>query len=198
MPLLLRVVIRVPPCRRLTRYPSKRAYPRRVLVRSGLRSTTALFALGAALAVAGCGGGSGRGATPPPQPKPTATASDFPARKGSTIQDLQGAAAEGPMLAPAVSVLSSKRVNRFGFGLFDAAQKQITGAQVAVYTADRNGNHVRGPFVARSESLAVKGAYLSRTTSADPNAAKAVYVADIPFGKGGRHVVTALVKLDGR
>jgi hypothetical protein len=168
-----------------------------VLPRSRIRLATAALAAGA-LAVAGCGGGSDSDATPPPQPKPTATASDFPAGKGSTIQDLQGAAAEGPILAPAVSVLSSRRMNRFGFGLFDAAQKQITGAQVAVYTADRNGNHVRGPFVARSESLAVKGPYLSRTTSSDPNAAKAVYVADIPFGKGGRHVVTALVKLDGR
>jgi hypothetical protein len=159
---------------------------------------TAAVLLAGALLVAGCGGGSDDGAMPPPQPKPTATAADFPAGKGATIQDLQGAAAEGPVLAPAVSVLSSKRPNRFGFGLFDAAQKQISGAQVAIYTADRDGRNVRGPFLARTESLAVKGAYLSRTTAADPDAAKGVYVADVPFPRRGRHVVTALVKLDGR
>jgi len=150
-----------------------------------------------ALVVAGCGGGDEKAASAPPQPQPTAKAADFPAGKG-TLQDLQSAASEGPVLAPAVSVLSSGEPNRFGFGLFDTAQKQIAGAQVALYTARKDGTGVQGPYLARSESLAVKGPYLSRSSAADPDAAKSVYVADLPFKKGGRHVVTALVRLDGR
>ena len=116
-----------------------------------------------------------------------------------TLQDLQASASEGPILAPAVSLLHSGATpNRFGFALFDSARKQLTGAQVAVYTARRDGSGVRGPFVARDESLAVKPAFQSRTTAADPDAAKAIYVADLPFAKGGKPVVTAMARLDGR
>jgi hypothetical protein len=87
----------------------------------------------AALAAAGCGSSDESSSKPPPQPRPTASAADFPAAKGMTLQDLQASASEGPILAPAVSVLhSGAPANRFGFALFDRAQKQLTGAQVAV------------------------------------------------------------------
>ena len=104
---------------------------------------------------------------------------------------------QGPVLAPSVSLLH-KGHNRFGFALFDTARKQITGAQVAVYTARRDGSRLRGPYVARSESLEVKPQFQSQTTASDPDAAKSVYVADLPFARTGRQVVTALARLDGR
>ena len=155
--------------------------------------------LAAAVATAGCGSSDDSSSGSPPQPRPTASAADFPAAKGMTLQDLQASASEGPVLAPAVSLMHSGATpNRFGFALFDTARKQLTGAQVAVYTARRDGSGLRGPFVARDESLAVKPAFESRTTSADPDAAKAIYVADLPFAKGGKPVVTALARLDGR
>lgn len=155
-----------------------------------------LVALAVTAPAAGCGG-SDEAEAPPPEPAPSATPSDFPSAQGKTVVDLRAVAEPGPILAPSVSVLQPGR-NRFGFALFDVARKQIAGARVAIYTARQDGTGLRGPFVARSESLAVRGAFQSRTTSSDPDAAKSVYVADVPFGKGAKQVVTALAKLDGR
>lgn len=148
------------------------------------------------LALAGCGGVS-EPAAPPPVPAPSASARAFPAGAGRTIEALQGQLPEGPILAPTVSVLSPG-TNRFGFVLFDLARKQVTGAQVAVYTAKADGRGLRGPFVARSEELEVGPQFESRTTNLDPDSAKAVYVAEVPFSERGKQVVTALVKIDGR
>jgi hypothetical protein len=103
----------------------------------------------------------------------------------------------GPILAPSVSLLH-KGVDRYGFALFDTARKQITGAEVALYTARADGSGVRGPYVARSESLEVKPQFQSETVAKDPSAAKSVYVADVPFKRNGKQAVVAIAKLDGR
>lgn len=163
------------------------------------RSATTLLAaagLGAAgLVVSGCGAAKEDASATPATPKPAAAAAKFP--EGRTLADLDGTLPEGPILAPSVSLLQ-KGSNRFGFALFDAARKQITGAQVALYTARPDGTGVRGPFLARAESLAVKSAFVSKTTSQDPDAAKSVYVADLPLTRNGKSAVIALVRLDGR
>jgi hypothetical protein len=153
------------------------------------------------VAVAGLGaacGSSDSANTPPPQPEPTGTPADFPTANDKTLNDLASMAeGKGPVLAPSVSILH-RGVNRFGFGLFDTAQKQITGAEVAIYTARQNGSGVRGPYVARSESMTVKPQFESQTTAQDPAAAKSVYVADVPFKHTGKQAVIAIAKLDGR
>jgi hypothetical protein len=147
--------------------------------------------------VVGCGS-SDDSSTPAPAPEPTAKPADFPSARGKSVADLQAEAQqEGPILAPSVSLLA-KGPNRFGFALFDTARKQITGAQVALYTARRDGSGLRGPYVARAESLKVQPAFESQTTASDPDAAKSVYVADVPFARTGKQVVTALARLDGR
>ena len=146
---------------------------------------------------AGCGG-SHKPDSPPPQPEPSGKPADFPAVNGKTADDLAAMAqGKGPVLAPSVSLLH-KGVNRFGFAIFDTAHKQITGAEVAIYTARRDGSNVRGPYVARSESLEVKPQFQSQTVAQDPGAAKSVYVADVPFKRTGKQGVIAIVKLDGR
>jgi hypothetical protein len=156
----------------------------------------ALLAAGTLLA--GCGGGSDKSDSPPPQPEPTGQPADFPAATGKTLNDLASMAdGQGPVLAPSVSLLH-KGVNRYGFALFDTARKQITGAEVAIYTARADGSGVRGPYVARSESLAVKPQFQSQTVAQDSNAAKSVYVADVPFKRNGKQAVVAIAKLDGR
>jgi hypothetical protein len=156
-----------------------------------------LAALIAAALTAGCGGSS-KSDQPPPQPEPTAKPADFPAVTGKSLSDLASMAdGQGPVLAASVSIVHKGR-NRFGFALFDTAHKQITGAQVALYTGRRNGSDLRGPYVARSESLAVKPQFQSQTTAADTNAAKSVYVADVPFKRNGEQGVIAMAKLDGR
>jgi hypothetical protein len=146
---------------------------------------------------AGCGG-SNKPDSPPPQPEATGQPADFPAVNGKTVDDLAAMAqGKGPVLAPSVSLLH-KGVNRFGFAIFDTAHKQITGAEVAIYTARQDGSNVRGPYVARSESLAVKPQFQSQTVAQDPAAAKSVYVADVPFKRTGKQAVIAIAKLDGR
>jgi hypothetical protein len=153
--------------------------------------------LAAGTMVAGCGG-SKNPDKPPPQPEPTGQPADFPTASGKTLNDLASMAdGQGPVLAPSVSLLH-KGVNRYGFALFDTARKQITGAEVALYTARADGSGVRGPYVARSESLEVKPQFQSETVAKDPNAAKSVYVADVPFKRNGKQAVVAIAKLDGR
>ena len=155
----------------------------------------ALLAAGALLA--GCGG-SDKPDRPPPQPEPTGQPADFPSATGKTVDDLASMAdGKGPVLAPSVSLLH-KGVNRYGFALFDTAHKQITGAEVALYTVRPDGSGVRGPYVARSESLAVKPQFQSQTVAQDSGAAKSVYVADVPFARNGKQAVVAIAKLDGR
>jgi hypothetical protein len=160
-----------------------------------LSSLVTLLATGTLLA--GCGG-SDKPDRPPPQPEPTGQPADFPSASGKALNDLASMAdGKGPVLAPSVSVLH-KGVNRYGFALFDTARKQITGAEVALYTARQDGSGVRGPYVARSESLAVKPQFQSETVAKDPAAAKSVYVADVPFKRNGKQAVVAIAKLDGR
>jgi hypothetical protein len=155
-------------------------------------------ALLAAALTASCGGGSSDDDRPPPQPEPTAKPADFPRATGKSLNDLAAMAdGQGPVLSPSVSIVHKGR-NRFGFGLFDTAKKGITGAQVALYTGRRDGSRLRGPYVARSESLAVKPQFQSQTVASDPDAAKALYVADVPFSHNGQQGVVAMVKLDGR
>ena len=145
----------------------------------------------------GCGGAKNDD-RPPPQPAPLGRPADFPSVNGKSFNDLASMAeGQGPILAPSVSLLHKGR-NRFGFALFDTARKQITGAEVALYTARNDGSGVRGPYVARSESLAVRPQFQSQTTASDPQAAKSVYVADLPFKRVGKQAVIAIAKFDGR
>ncbi len=162
------------------------------------RRPSVLVLLAAALVVPGCGGGADDAAPAPAPSAATASPQDFPkSARGETLTELQADLPAGPILTPAVSLLETGR-NRVGFALFDAAHKQLSGAQVALYTARPDGTGVRGPFVARSESLAVKSAFASRSTTEDPDAAKSVYVAEVPFKRDGKVTVTALARLDGR
>jgi hypothetical protein len=54
---------------------------------------------------------------------------------------------------------------------------------------------VRGPYIARSESLTVRPQFQSETTAKDPTSAKSIYVADVPFTRTGKHAVIASAKL---
>ena len=151
--------------------------------------------LGAALSACGGGdkGADPGGATPPKVPSVT----QFPKVRGRTMNQLAANVQAGPVLAPSVSVLLPGK-NRFGFGLFDRQRKQIIDAPGAIYIARSENSVAYGPYVARSESLAVKGRYLSKTVAADPDAAKTLYVADVPFKKPGKYLVLGLFRLDNR
>lgn len=159
-----------------------------------------LLALAVPIAVAvGCGssGGGDGNETAPAQPQPTAKAEDFPPAKGRTLPDLIANLPSGPQLAPSVSLLE-KGSNRVGFALFDNAGKQLSGAGVSLYIGATDGSSARGPFLARAESLKVSPQFESKQTATDPDSARGVYVADVPFKKDGKYAMLAIAKLDGR
>lgn len=153
--------------------------------------------LTAGLASCGSGGdsGSNRGMTGEPAKVPSVT--QFPKVRGRTMNQLVAKVQAGPVLAPSVALLTPGK-NRFGFGLFDRSRKQILDAPGAIYIARGENGRAYGPYVARWESLEVKGRYLSKTVATDPDAAKTLYVADIPFKKPGKYVVLGLFRLDNR
>jgi len=146
-----------------------------------------------------CGGSDESGEKPPPP----ARAQDFPRPEGKTLgQMIKRLGEAGPVLSPSVSVLEPGE-NRFGFGLFDRARRQLADAPVALYIAPAENGTVRdgkvsGPFLARYESLAVKSPYQSKTVAQDDDTAKSVYVADIDFPKDGQYAVLGVVRLDDR
>src|SRR3954452_17940082 len=163
-----------------------------------MRLVTLMLAATLAVAASSCGGSGGNsdseaGATPPKVPSVT----QFPKVRGRSMAELAANVPAGPVLAPSVSVLVPGK-NRFGFGLFDRSRKQITDAPGAIYIARNENARAHGPYVARWESLEVKGHYLSKTVATDPDAAKTLYVADVPFKKPGKYVVLGLFRLDNR
>jgi hypothetical protein len=154
-----------------------------------------LAALGVVLASCGSSGGSGSSGLGTPAKVPPIT--DFPKVRGRSMQQLTRNVPAGPVLAPSVSLLEPGKA-RFGFGLFDRTRKQITDAPGAIYVARNLTSPAHGPYVARWETLAVRGHFLSKTVATDPNAAKTLYVSTIPFKKPGKYVVLGLFRLDNR
>jgi hypothetical protein len=152
------------------------------------------------VALSSCGGGgdssSGNSALKA-QPAQVPSITQFPKVRGRTMAELASNVPAGPVLAPSVALLMPG-TQRFGFGLFDRTRKQISDAPGAVYVAKSTSSRAYGPYVARWESLAVKGHYLSKTVATDPDAAKTLYVADVPFRKPGKWVVLGLFRLDNR
>ena len=162
-------------------------------VRQGAVSLVTLLVL--ALGLSACGG-DGDGGEPMSE-VPLGKPADFPKANGKTLVQLRSELGVGPVLAPSVSDLGPGR-NRYGFGLFDRARKQIADAPVALYVAPVGGGAAKGPYLARYESLDVKPQFESQSVKSDPDAAKSLYVADVPFRKPGDYEVLGLVKLDER
>jgi hypothetical protein len=160
------------------------------------RAPLAVVVLFACALIAGCGGDDGDEAadTAPPVANPE----EFPKANGRTLASLhQELGQGGPVLAPSVLVLTTGD-NRFGFGLFERDRSQIADASAVVYVAPAGGGPAKGPYVARYESLEVKPQFQSQQSAQDPDSAKSVYVADIPFDKPGKYEVLGVARLDDR
>ncbi len=129
--------------------------------------------------------------------QPPASSADFPSPKGKSLLELKRGLGPGPVLAPTVSVVSPGH-DRYGFGLFDRARKQIAQAPVALYVEKSGTRTVTGPYLARDLPLAAKPAFRSQTVAKDPDAAKSLYVADLRVKKAGDYALLGVAKLDGR
>jgi hypothetical protein len=163
-----------------------------------MRIALTVIAVGVALAAGGCGSGDDAATAPPPAPRPTARVQDFPSAKGKTLTTLREGLPQGPILAPTTMGSLEVGDNRVGFALRDRANKLLNGADVALYTTDHDGDHVRGPYLAHSEPLTVKPQFESQNTAQDPEAAGSIYVATVPIARPGRRVVAGVARLDGR
>jgi predicted small secreted protein len=148
------------------------------------------------LLLAACGS-SGAGKNASGGSQPTASSADFPSPKGKSMLQIKKSLGPGPVLAPTVSVVSPGR-DRYGFGLFDRARKQISEAPVALYVERSGSSKVSGPFLARDLPLVVKPAFQSETVAKDPQAAKSLYVAELRVKQAGNYAVLGVAKLDGR
>jgi hypothetical protein len=143
-----------------------------------------------------CGGSDAKtGASSPSQP--AATSADFPSAKGRSLLEIKKGLGPGPVLAPTVSVVGTGK-DRYGFGLFDRARKQVAKTPVALYVERSGSTKVSGPFLARDLPLDVRPAFQSETVAKDPDAAKSLYVANIVIPKPGDYAVLGIAKLDGR
>jgi len=143
-----------------------------------------------ALVAAGCGGGSDSNDEKPPPP---ARAQDFPTVRGQTLRDLLTKLGSGPVLSPSGAEFRTGD-QRVGFALFRRDRSQITDARVALYVAPARGGPAKGPYLARYESLSVRPQFQSRQTATDPNAARSIYTATIPFAEPGRYEMLGIAR----
>lgn len=155
------------------------------------------LALLAALGLASCGGGSKTSSATTQKPATPAPVQFPKASEKTFVQLAHAIKPNGPVLAASVSDLTPG-ANRFGFGVFNSARKQVTSAPVALYVQSQSGGPVLGPFVAHEESLAVQRPYLSETVAKDPDAAHFVYATEVRFPKSGKYNVLALVQIGGK
>lgn len=147
-----------------------------------------------ALPLAACGASEENGSDPP---VPAPAASTFPDAKGLTLDELaeQGTSSNDIVVSPAGGVFTPGD-ERFSFGVFKADRSQIDDAEVAIYAQGENDDTASGPFPARIESLETDPAFEARTTQQDPDAAKVVYVADVPFKYTGEWRILAMIRTD--
>jgi hypothetical protein len=168
-------------------------------VRSLLRRTghLLLFGLAAgaiALVATGCGGDDST--TEDTVRAPDASA--FPTPEGQTLEDIVGdATPTNDLVVSPAGRIFTEGSNRFGFGVFTVDFQQVVDAEVAIYAAPGPDGEARGPFPARVESLETEAAFTAENTAADPDAAKAVYVTDLPLDQPGEWRLAALIKRDG-
>jgi membrane-associated phospholipid phosphatase len=118
---------------------------------------------------------------------------------GRTLDEVRGPAPSGPLLAPDASSLTMGR-NRISFSVLgrESRRVRINGSPVALYTSAMDGTDVDGPYIARSEWLSLRRRFMSRITARDLAAPYSTYVANVPFERPGKRILSGVILLDER
>lgn len=93
-------------------------------------------------------------------------------------------------LIPATNNLIAGQTNRVPFGVLDDKTSFVT-APTALYMIE-SGGKTTGPYPAKAYSLAVDPKFRSRTTAADKDIPRAVFVAQVPIKRPGMGKLMAL------
>jgi hypothetical protein len=155
--------------------------------------------------------------------KPAPPASDFPKAEGRSLREIvKSADSHAELVVSPAALVFYKGKNRYPFGVFHADRTQVGDAEVALYIArvphvgpgaagiaeddgEKKGAIARahnealdqpamGPYPAAIESLATQPAFRAQTTTSDPDAATAVYTADLDFPSNGEWSIAAVIK----
>ncbi|MCB0875539.1 MAG: hypothetical protein R2718_03150 [Solirubrobacterales bacterium] len=152
----------------------------------------ALLALPLTLAlIAGCGGDSDSSSATTAAP----SADDFPATDGKTLQELASEATQSDLVVAPTQQVFREGKNRYGFGVFTVDHGTVSDAQVAIYAAQPNGK-AEGPYPAEAHSLSTPGAFASKTTTQDPDAAKYFYTTEVDMPGKGEWQILAMIRSD--
>jgi hypothetical protein len=160
-----------------------------------------LVVLAAAALLAACGGGDGSNEEGE-GPASASTAglietTGLPRPSNRSMRALLQNMRQGPELAPTQKLLEPGR-NRFGFGLFDRANRQIGDIKVGLYLSMGLDETAHGPYPVRFERIEIADRYRSRQTAEDPDAATGYYVGDVPFRRPGGYLVSAIAELGNK
>ncbi len=142
--------------------------------------------------MAGCGSSGSSSTTG------SSSADSFPAVDGRSLDEILASEKHSQVAISPTGEVFQIGKDRFAFGIFQVDNSQVANSDVALYAQPVKGGKVIGPFPASYQSLATDAKYESKTTQADPDAAKGFYVTNIPLDKGGPWNMVALIRADGK
>lgn len=121
-------------------------------------------------------------------------ASDFPAVRGRTLQQVaDGVGATGPQFAAAGSVYTPGR-NRVAFGVIDPKTGFVYGP-TALYVARSSDSPATGPYPAPADLLVTDPPFRSKQAATEDDPFAAIYSAQVPMPKAGAVSVLAVTKV---
>ena len=179
--------------------------------------------LAAAALLSGCGGGGDGGdstaAAKPAPSRPAPAGDEFPKPFGRSLEELvKMADAHSELVVTPAAQVFYPGGNRYPFGVAERKGPPVSDAEVAIYYARvpqpkagaraKLGNkglagraqaqaleeEAIGPFPAKIETLETKPAFEARTTVDDPDVARVVYSAQVPFPENGEWRMAALIR----
>jgi len=140
--------------------------------------------------------GSQTSATPPPAVNELGaaehpSASQFPAAKGRTLQQLASTVGSSAQLGAATGTFTPG-TGRFAFAL-NTSSGAFIYAPTAVYIAKSPTSPAKGPFIAPADPMTVSPQYRSKQNTG-PGGIQAIYAANVPLPRAGTYTMLSLTR----